>query len=105
MPNIRFYQVQISWRNIFSVSSLYQGQRQFSLPENFSDYNNIVITMKKDVAQPYHISVKPKKSLLKNTAFSENLQKVIGDFFEDFNVSSGTTTSAKKLEIPQFLCH
>ena len=52
MPNIRFYDAQISWRNIFSVSSLCQGQGQFSLSGNFSDYNNISVTMKKDVTQP-----------------------------------------------------
>ena len=52
MPNIPFYEAQISWRNIFSVSSFCQGQRQFSLLDNFSDYNNILIAMKKDPAQP-----------------------------------------------------
>ena len=52
MPNIRFYEAQISWRNIFSVSSLCQGQRQFSLLENFSVYSNILISMKKDAVQP-----------------------------------------------------
>ena len=50
-PNIRFYDAQTSWRNIFSVSSLCQRQRQFSLSGNFFDYNNILITMKKDAAQ------------------------------------------------------
>ena len=52
MPNIRFYDSQISWRKIFSVSSLCQGQRQFSLSRNFSDYNIVLIIMKKDAAQP-----------------------------------------------------
>ena len=52
--------------NTFSFSSLYQGQRQFSLSGNFSDYN-ILITMTKKAAQPQHISVQPKKSLLKST--------------------------------------
>ena len=52
MPNIRFYDAQISWRNIFSVSSLCQGQSRFSLSGNFSDYNNILITMTEDTAQP-----------------------------------------------------
>ena len=52
MPNIHFYEAQISWRNIFSFRSLCQGQEQFSLSENFPDYNNILITMKKDAAQP-----------------------------------------------------
>ena len=37
---------------IFSESSLCQEQRQFSLSDNFSDYNKILITMKKDAAQP-----------------------------------------------------
>ena len=51
MPSIRFYDAKISWRNIFSASSLCQGQRQFSLSGKFSDYNNILITMTKDAAQ------------------------------------------------------
>ena len=51
MPNIRFYEAQISWRDIFPVSSLCQGQRQFSLSGNFSDYNNILIIVIKDAAQ------------------------------------------------------
>ena len=42
----------LSWRNLFFVSSLCQGQGQFSLPGNLFDYNNILITMKKDAAQP-----------------------------------------------------
>ena len=37
---------------ILSESSLCQGQRQFSLSDNFSDYNKILITLKKDAAQP-----------------------------------------------------
>ena len=52
MANIRFYDAQISWRNIFTVSSPCQGQRQFSQSGNFFDYNNIWIIMKKDAAQP-----------------------------------------------------
>ena len=48
MPSIRFYDAKISWRNIFSASSLCQEQRQFSLSGKFSDYNNILITMRKD---------------------------------------------------------
>ena len=52
MPNIHFYDAQISWRNIFSVSSFCQGQRQFSRSGNFSDYNIISVIMKKDAAQP-----------------------------------------------------
>ena len=46
MSNIHFYDAQISWKNILSVSSLCHGQRKFSLSGNFSDYNNILITMK-----------------------------------------------------------
>ena len=52
MPNIRFHEAQVSRINIFSVSSLCQGQRQFSLSGNFSYFNNILITMKKDATQP-----------------------------------------------------
>ena len=52
MPNIHFYDAQISWRNIFSESSFCQGQRQFSRSGNFSDYNIISVIMKKDAAQP-----------------------------------------------------
>ena len=61
MPNIRFCKAQIPWKNIFSVSSLCQRQRKFSLSENFPDYNNILTAMKKDAAQPEPISVRPKK--------------------------------------------
>ena len=53
MPNIRFSEAKISWMNIFSLSlsvSVSVGQRQFSLSDNFSDYNNILITRKKDTA-------------------------------------------------------
>ena len=67
MLDIRFYDAHISWRNLFSVSSLCQGQRQFSLSGNLFDYNNILIATKKDAAQPQQISVGPKKSLLKST--------------------------------------
>ena len=52
MLDIRFYDAHISWRNLFSVSSLCQGQRQFSLSGNLFDYNNILITTKKDAVQP-----------------------------------------------------
>ena len=52
MPNIRFYDAQISWRNIFSVSSLCQGQRQSSLSRDFCDDEIIFMIMKKDAAQP-----------------------------------------------------
>ena len=52
MPNIGIYDAQISWRKIFSVSSLHQGQRHFSLSGNFSDYKITLIIMKKDAAQP-----------------------------------------------------
>ena len=52
MPNISFYDAQSFLKNIFSVSSPCHGQRQFSLPGNFSDYNNILIAMKKDTVQP-----------------------------------------------------
>ena len=34
-PNIRFYGAQITWRNIFSVSSLCHGKRQFPLSRIF----------------------------------------------------------------------
>ena len=51
MLNIRFYDAKISWRNIFSVSSVCQGQRQFSLSGNFSSYKIILIFMRKDAAQ------------------------------------------------------
>ena len=51
-PNIRFYGAQITWRNIFSVSSLCHGKRQFPLSRIFFDYNNILISIKKDRAQP-----------------------------------------------------
>ena len=60
MPNTRFYKTQIPWRNIFSVSSLCQRQRKFSLSENYPHYNSILIAMKKDAAQPEPISVRPK---------------------------------------------
>ena len=46
MSNIHFYDAQISWKNILPVSSLCHGQRKFSVSGNFSDYNNILITMK-----------------------------------------------------------
>ena len=52
MPNISFYDAQSFLKNIFSVSFPCQGQRQFSLLGNFSDYNNILITIKKDTVQP-----------------------------------------------------
>ena len=52
MPNIGIFDAQISWRKIFSVSSLRQGQRHFSVPGNFSDYEIILIIMKKNAAQP-----------------------------------------------------
>ena len=52
MPNISFYDAQSFLKNIFSVSFSCQGQRRFSLPGNFSDYNNILITLKKDTVQP-----------------------------------------------------
>ena len=51
MPNIRFSDAQIFWRNISSVSSPCLGQIQFSLSGNFSDYNITLIIMKKDAAQ------------------------------------------------------
>ena len=51
MPNISFYDAQSFLKNILSVSFPCQGQRQFSLPGNFSDYNNILITIKKDTVQ------------------------------------------------------
>ena len=48
MPNIRFYDAHISWRNIFSVNLLSQSQRQLSLSGDLFDYNDILIIMKKD---------------------------------------------------------
>ena len=112
MPNIRFYEAQISWRNIFPVSSLCQGQRQFSLSENFSDYNNILIIMIKDAAQHLYISVTPKKSLLKIIYPKLFLAKTCKKFWETFwklDVSLGTTTFficlLKSHRFAQFLCH
>ena len=52
IPNISFYDAQSFLKNIFSVSSPCHGQRQFSLPGNLSDYNNILSAMKKDTVQP-----------------------------------------------------
>ena len=48
MPNIRFYDAHISWRNIFSVNLLSQSQRQLSLSGGLFDHNDILIIMKKD---------------------------------------------------------
>ena len=45
---------------VFSLWALCQGQRQFSLSGSSLDYNIVLIIMKKDGAQHYHISVRPK---------------------------------------------
>ena len=84
MPNICFYDAEISLRNIFSVSSLCQGQRQFSLSGDFFGYNNTLINMKKDVAQPLHMSVRPKKSLLKSTDSKFFFARIRKTFWEIF---------------------
>ena len=113
MPNNRFYKTQIPWRNIFSVSSLCQRQRKFSLSENYPHYNNILIAMKKDAAQPEPISVRlkkvPAKKYWPEILFRENLQKIMWHLFENLDVSLGTTTSCicllKSQRFAQFLCH
>ena len=50
LPSIHFYDGQISWKKIFSVSSLSGTETVFSV-RNLSDYNIITIIMKKDAAQ------------------------------------------------------
>ena len=76
MPNICFYDAQISWRDIFSVSYFNDHEERCSSTlAHFSKAEKV-----------------PAKMYRSYTLFRENLQKVIADPFDNFDVSLGTTS-------------